>query len=139
MLKKLFQRRQPIQEGSSDRVDVILRLMFEIAISDGNLDKAELAILKKRASQISAVGEKSSDIIKKVIEETELSSSLYPTVKEINEEFSIDQKKEILQNLWELVAADGIINHYEENLFFKIAALIKIKRSQANQIKQRIS
>ena len=66
MLKKLFQRRQPIQEGSSDRVDVILRLMFEIAISDGNLDKAELAILKKRASQISAVGEKSSDVIKKV-------------------------------------------------------------------------
>ncbi|MDB9830066.1 TerB family tellurite resistance protein [Gammaproteobacteria bacterium] len=136
MLKKLFQRRQPIQEGSSDRVDVILRLMFEIATSDGNIDKAELAILKKRASQISAVGEKSSDIIKKVIEETELSSSLYPTVQEINKEFSIDQKKEILQNLWELVAADGVINHYEENLYFKIAELIKIKRSQANQIKQ---
>ncbi|MDC1140659.1 TerB family tellurite resistance protein [Gammaproteobacteria bacterium] len=136
MLKKLFQRRQPIQEGSSDRVDVILRLMFEIAASDGNIDKAELAILKKRASQISAVGEKSSDIIKKVIEETELSSSLYPTVQEINKEFSIDQKKEILQNLWELVAADGVINHYEENLYFKIASLMKIKRSQANQIKQ---
>jgi uncharacterized tellurite resistance protein B-like protein len=136
MLKKLFQRRQPIQEGSSDRVDVILRLMFEIATSDGNIDKAELAILKKRASQISAVGEKSSDIIKKVIEETELSSSLYPTVQEINKEFSIDQKKEILQNLWELVAADGVINHYEENLYFKIASLMKIKRSQANQIKQ---
>ena len=58
------------------------------------------------------------------------------TVKEINKEFSIVQKKEILQNLWELVAADGVINHYEENLFFKIAELIKIKRSQANQIKQ---
>lgn len=136
MLEKLFKRRQPIQEGSSDRVDVILRLMFEIAISDGNFDKAELAILKRRASQISAVGEKSSDVIKKVIEETKLSSSLYPTVQEINEEFSIDQKKEILQNLWELVAADGVINHHEENLFFKIAELIKIKRSQANQIKQ---
>ncbi|MDA9614880.1 TerB family tellurite resistance protein [Pseudomonadota bacterium] len=136
MLKKLFQKRQPIQEGGSDRVDVILRLMFEIAISDGNIDKAELAILKKRADQISDVGEKASEIIKKVIDETKLSSSLYPTVKEINEDFSLDQKKEILQNLWELVTADGIINHYEENLFFKIAELIKIKRSHANQIKQ---
>lgn len=136
MLKKLFQRRQSILEGSSDRVDVILRLMFEIAISDGNLDKTELAILKKRASQISTKGEKPSDIIRKVISETELSSSLYPTVKEINKDFSIAQKKEILQNLWELVAADGIINHYEENLFFKIAELLQIKRSQANQIKQ---
>jgi uncharacterized tellurite resistance protein B-like protein len=136
MLKKLFQKRQPIQEGSADRVDVILRLMFEIAVSDGNIDNAELAILKKRATQISAKGEKASDVIKKVIDETERSSSLYPTVKEINKEFSIVQKKEILQNLWELVAADGVINHYEENLFFKIAELLKIKRSQANQIKQ---
>jgi uncharacterized tellurite resistance protein B-like protein len=136
MLKTLFQKRQPIQEGSADRVDVILRLMFEIAISDGSIDKTELAILKKRAAKISASGEKASDIIKKVIDETALSSSLYPTVKEINEEFSVDQRKEILQNLWELVAADGIINHYEENLFFKIAELIKIKRAQANQIKQ---
>jgi uncharacterized tellurite resistance protein B-like protein len=135
MLKKLFQKRQPIQEGNEDRVDLILRLMFEIAISDGNIDKAELAILKKRAGQISDVGEKASDIIKKVIDETEISSSLYPTVKDINKEFSTEQKKEILRNLWELVAADGIINHYEENLFFKIAELIKIKRSHANQIK----
>ena len=116
MLKKLFQKRQPIQEGSADRVDVILRLMFEIAVSDGNIDNTELTILKKRATQISAEGEKASDLIKKVIDETERSSSLYPTVKEINNEFSIVQKKEILQNLWELVAADGVINHYEENL-----------------------
>jgi len=139
MLKKLFKKRQSIQKSNPDRVDVILRLMFEIAISDGSLDKTEMSILKQRAAKISIDGEKTSDIIKKVIDETEVSSSLYPTVKEINKDFSIDQKKEMLQNLWELVAADGVINHYEENLFFKIADLIKIKRSQANQIKQRNS
>ena len=139
MLKKLFKKRQSIQKSNPDRVDVILRLMFEIAISDGSLDKTELSILKQRAAKISTDGEKTSDIIKKVIDETEVSSSLYPTVKEINKDFSIDQKKEMLQNLWELVAADGVINHYEENLFFKIADLIKIKRSQANQIKQEAS
>ena len=139
MLKKLFQKRQPIQESSADRVDVILRLMFEIAMSDGNLDKVELAILKRRALQISAEKEKASDVIKKVIDETELSSSLYPTVQEINAELSIDQKKEILKNLWELVAADGVINHHEESLYFKIAELIRVKRSQAYQIKQEAS
>ena len=107
MLKKLFKKKQSILKDNSDRVDVILRLMFEIAISDGNLDKTELAMLKKRAAKISAVEENTSDLIKKVIDETERSSSLYPTVTEINHEFSLDQKKELLQNLWELVAADG--------------------------------
>ena len=41
--------------------------------------------------------------------------------------------------LWELVTADSVIDPYEENLYFKIAELIKIKRSAANQIKQEIS
>jgi len=41
-----------------------------------------------------------------------------------------------LSILWDLVAADSIIDPYEENLYFKIAELIKIKRSKANQIKQ---
>ena len=139
MLKKLFKKRQSIAELNKDRVDVVLRLMFEIAISDGNIDKAELAILKKHAAQLCKEKEKASDVIKKVIDETALSSSLYPTVKQINEEYSTDQKKEILRNLWELVAADGVISHYEENLYFKISELIKIKRSQANQIKQETS
>jgi uncharacterized tellurite resistance protein B-like protein len=110
--------------------------MFEIAMSDGTLDKSELAILKKRAENISAAEEKASDIIKRVIDEAAESSSLYPTVQEINKEFSFDQKAEVLKNLWELIAVDGIINHYEENLYFKIAELIKVKRSKANQIKQ---
>ena len=109
--------------------------MFEIAMSDGTLDKSELAMLKKRANQISSNNEKDSDVIKNVISEAEASSSLYPTVTKINTEFSIDQKKGLLKKLWRLVAADGVINHYEENLYFKIAELVKIKRSQANKIK----
>ncbi|MDC1107671.1 TerB family tellurite resistance protein [Gammaproteobacteria bacterium] len=136
MIRRLFKRRAPIEKASSERVDVVLRLMFEIAMSDGTLDKSELAILKKRAEHISATEEKASDIIKRVIDEAAESSSLYPTVQEINKEFSFDQKAEVLKNLWELIAVDGIINHYEENLYFKIAELIKVKRSKANQIKQ---
>tara|TARA_B110000483_G_scaffold153973_1_gene182994 strand:+ start:668 stop:1090 length:423 start_codon:yes stop_codon:yes gene_type:complete len=137
MFKNLFQKgksKDPL--NNENQRDVVLRLMFEIAMSDGNLDKSELHLLKKRAELISPKGLKASDMIKQVIEESESSVSLYPTVTKINEEYSVAQKKEVLNQLWELVAIDGIINHYEENLYFKIAELIKIKRSQANQIKQ---
>ena len=139
MIGRLFKKRAPIEKASSERVDVVLRLMFEIAMSDGTLDKSELAILKKRARHVSAEEEKASDVIKRAIDEAAESSSLYPTVQEINNEFSFSQKAEVLKNLWELIAVDGIINHYEENLYFKIAELIKVKRSKANQIKQETS
>lgn len=136
MFKNIFKKNQPSDLVDPSEIDVVLRLMFEIAMSDGSLDKSELEILQKRAKQISSDNEKASDVLKKVIDEAKVSVSLYPTVKEINAEFSITQKKELLKKLWGLVAADGVVDRYEENLYFKIAELIKIQRSQANQIKQ---
>ena len=136
MFKNIFKKNQPSELVDPGEIDVVLRLMFEIAMSDGSIDKSELEILQKRAKQISSENEKASDVLKKVIDEAKVSVSLYPTVNEINAEFSITQKKELLKKLWGLVAADGVVDRYEENLYFKIAELIKIQRSQANQIKQ---
>ena len=136
MFKNIFKKNQSNDVSDSMEIDVVLRLMFEIAMSDGSLDKSELDLLKKRAGQISTANEKASDVIKKVIDDAGSSTSLYPTVTKINAEYSLEQKKEILKKLWGLVTVDGIIDHYEENLYFKIAELIRIPRSQANKIKQ---
>ena len=100
------------------------------------MDPSELKLLKKRAGEITVKGETTSSVLKKIIDETEQSTSLYPTVKKINETYSQEQKLDLLKILWELVAADKLIDVYEENLYFKISELIRIKRSQANKIKQ---
>lgn len=137
MLKNLF-KAAVISKNSREKIpeDIILRLMFELAVSDGSLDRAEMAMLKKRASEISQDNEKITSIIKQAISGAENSTSLYPTVKTINESYSEEQKKDLLGMLWRVVAADGIIDHHEENLYFKIAELIRVRRSHANQIKQ---
>jgi uncharacterized tellurite resistance protein B-like protein len=132
MFENLFKKKSAPKLINTHEADVVLRLMFEIAISDGSLDKAELNMIKERANNIANTDEKASQII----DETQDSVSFYPTVKIINETHSIDEKKELLSVLWKLVTADSVIDAYEENLYFKIAELIKIKRSIANQIKQ---
>ena len=136
MFKKIFRKDKVQNATEAHGSDDVLRLMFEIAMSDGSLDKAELEILKTRAAKINLGDKKPSSIIKEVIDSAAISSSIYPTVTKINEEYSLDEKKEILAQLWQLVAIDGVINHYEENLYFKIAELLKVKRPHANQIKQ---
>lgn len=136
MLKNLFKKRQTIDLVNTHDADAALRLMFEIAISDGALAKTELELIKKRADKLATENVKASTIIKKIIDETEGSVSFYPSIKKINDTHSDEEKIELLKVLWELVTADSVIDAYEENLFFKIADLIKIKRSTANQIKQ---
>jgi len=139
MFESLFKKKSTSKIIETNEADVVLRLMFEIAISDGNLDKAELELIKKRASKSGNTDKKVSKIIKRIIDETEESVSFYPSVKEINDTYSLEEKKELLSVLWNLVKADSVIDAYEENLYFKIAELIKIKRSLANQIKQKNS
>jgi len=139
MFESLFKKKSTSKIIEINEADVVLRLMFEIAISDGSLDKAELELIKKRASRSGNTDEKVSKIIKRIIDETEDSVSFYPSVKEINDTYSLEEKKELLSVLWNLVTADSVVDAYEENLYFKIAELIKIKRSLANQIKQQNS
>ena len=136
MLKNLLKKKQSLQVINTHEADAALRLMFEIAISDGALDKSELQLIKKRADKIATKDEKASTIVKKIIDETEESVSFYPSIKKINDSHSNEEKIELLKVLWELVTADSVVDAYEENLYFKIAELIKIKRSTANRIKQ---
>ena len=136
MLKNLFKQKKPLKVLDIHEADVALRLMFEIAISDGTLDSAELNLIKKRADKIATEDLKASTIVKKIIDETEESVSFYPSIKKINDSHSYEEKIELLKVLWELVTADSVVDAYEENLYFKIAELIQIKRSTANQIKR---
>ena len=140
MLKDLFKKKPATNIiDSHNEADVVLRLMFEIAISDGNLDENELKIIKERASIVSGKDRKSSTIIKKIIDDAQESVSFYPFVKKINETHSNEEKEDLLKLLWKLVTADSVVDAYEENLYFKIADLLKIKRVTANQIKQQNS
>tara|TARA_B100001057_G_scaffold37010_1_gene33510 strand:- start:55 stop:477 length:423 start_codon:yes stop_codon:yes gene_type:complete len=139
MLNKIFSKKTTKILADENNSDLLLRLMFEIAMSDGKLDNSELALIKKRAEDTHTEDIKVSDIIKKIIDESEQSVSFYPTVLKINNEYSQQEKKDLLKILWELVTADSVVDVYEENLYFKIADLLKIKRVIANQIKQQNS
>ena len=139
MLKDLFKTKPSLDLINTHEADVALRLMFEIAISDGKLDREELQLIKERAQKIAPEELKISKIIKKIIDETEDSVSIYSTIKKVNETHSLNEKKDLLAVLWEIVAADNVIDPYEENLYFKIAELIKVKRTEANQIKHQNS
>ena len=136
MLKNFFIKKQSAKVINSNEADVALRLMFEVAISDGVIDASELKLIKKRADEIATEDKKASTIVKKIIDDAENSTSFYPSIKKINKSFSNEEKIELLKILWKLVIADSAVDPYEENLYFKIAELIKIKRPIANQIKQ---
>ncbi len=99
MLKKLFSKKESISLIGEQETDVVLRLMFEIAISDGRLDAAELELIKKRVREIAPEDSTVSSIIKQMIDQSMESVSLYPTVKKINDTYEKRDKEELLKLL----------------------------------------
>ena len=69
MIKNLFKKSIALADDEKAESDLALRLMFEIAISDGTLDSAELDIIKKRAQGSSNAELSVSSIVKKIIDE----------------------------------------------------------------------
>ena len=93
MLKNLFIKRKSIEQISFPEADVALKLMFEMAMIDGSLDKAELELIKKRVIEIAPEDAAISAIIKKMIDQSLESVSLYPTVKKVNDAYENEEKE----------------------------------------------
>ena len=81
MFKQIFSKKDSIDKLSFPEVDVALRLMFEVAMSDGNLDKTELKLLKNRVQEIAPLEIVASNVMKTMVNESMKSVSLYPTIK----------------------------------------------------------
>ena len=140
MFKNLFNKKESIKKiSASHDVDIALRLMIEIALIDGDLDKTELSIIQDRVKKITNADSEISTIVSKKIKESKNSVSFYPSIRKINETYSSEEKNELMKILWKLVSADSVIDAYEENLYFRIAELLQIKRSSANQIKHELT
>ena len=115
-----------------------LRLLIHLALSDGKIDESEIVELKK------FIYEKSLSVnidtfLDKEIDNVEISSSFFEEISKINSNFNQNNKINLLEKIWKLILIDGAIDPYEENLFYRIGELIKIKRSFLNKIKSRLS
>ena len=115
-----------------------LRLLIHMAIADGILDSSE----RKELARFINVNFDESEItftLDEEISNVENSSSFFEEISKINSEFDEEAKINLLKEIWLIIIADCQINPYEENLFYRIGELIKIKRSLLNKVKSRLS
>ena len=111
-----------------------LELMISFALADGNISKQEENII------LDYINKKITENDNKKIYSDILSASLeiislHDQVQEINNHYNNEEKLELLKDIWLLILSDQVIDKYEENLFYRIGDLMKIKRSKLNQIK----
>ena len=128
-----------VQEESQDPSlinNACAALLIEIAYADKDFDESEKMSLKNSLMTTYKIDEIEIDeLIIDASQSVQESTSLYGYTRIVNDEFSYDEKLNLLKNLWKIAYADGNLDKYEEHLLRKISDLIHISHSDYINIK----
>ena len=102
-------------------------LMVEMANSDGSITDEEYEGITNSIQKVFNIEiEKIKELIKISKEELKESASLYEFSGVINENFSHNEKIELMDQLWRLIYTDNKLDKYEDKLIKQIGGMLKL-------------
>lgn len=133
-IKSFFCELTNADESTLDTTDskqlAAAALMIEVATIDTHFDPLEIkALIKELQRQFQIADEVLHQLIDIAKQEAEDSTSLFQFTRCVNDEFSIEEKFDLLVGMWRIAFADGNLDKYEEYMVRRIADLIYVPHS----------
>ena len=111
-------------------------LAYEVAKADGAIDINELNKIKAEVENKSnELGLNSEEVLLTIEKQSNESISFNDFINQINNNFSQDQKIQMIEFLWQTAFADNILDVDEERLIRRIADMIRIKDMKVLKLK----
>ncbi len=111
-------------------------LAYELARSDGSITQEELSILMSEIEKIAEkVGKEKEELFKIIKIYSKESVSFYEFVEDINQNYSKQEKLNLLKLMWKTAYADKKLDVNEEKLIRRLANLINIKDMEVLKLK----
>ena len=114
-------------------------LMTRAAWLDGTLDKVEenaLRDLMMKRFEISP-GE-ADEILKAAADDLDKSNDLYRYTKDLRDNFDADERLKLIEMIWEVVYADGVLHDFEATLMRRLAGLLYVDDRDSGEAKKRV-
>ena len=122
--------------------DFIYFCKLDSGLGDGMTDQAvtEMARAVELAlrEQFGLSERETRELADLAAQEAEEAVSLYQFTGLINRHFSPGEKLQVVENLWRVALADGVLDKYEEALVRKISELIYVPHRDFMQAKHRV-
>jgi len=145
MVKRFFSKTRANDSNTAEQNTVhdlcvaTCALFVEMARIDGTFSQAELeAILSILKEKYGLSGEHADALIEEADKERDQSIDLWQFARLINENYSTDEKIEIVETLWQIVYVDGKMDQYEHYLMNKLKNLLRLSHSQLIDAKLKV-
>ena len=128
-LKTFFDKKTDLTEISFDSEKIaVVALLISTAKYDGNFDESERLEIHNLIKNYFSLSSESTDDLFKAAEKIENEANdLQQFTRSLNKLLNEEEKLKIVELIWKIVMADGIIDNYEENLVRRLSGLLYLQ------------
>jgi len=139
-LKKLFAVAETPQQVKQDNLQLAAAaLLVEAAVMDGTFGDDERAVvlrlLKERFDLDTGDAATLMDEAETAIAQ---SNELYTLTRTIKDNFEHQERIGMIEMLWEVAYADGVLDDYESNLVRRLAGLLYVSDRDSGEARKRV-
>lgn len=137
-LKSLFESETETVAPAVDQVHLAAAaLLVRAAQMDGEIGGHEKQVLDRiTGPSFGLSAEEAQALLALAEQEANEANDLFHWTNLINKNFEYPHKLMLVELLWQVVLADGVIDDYESNLIRRVAGLIHVSDVDAGQAKQ---
>lgn len=127
-------------EAEHERIHVATCvLLLEMAHTDGEFHAMEGTLIQDLLRHKFDLSEQATaELMEYARQEREVSLDLYQFARQINENFTPDEKLEMMEVLWRIIYADGVLDKYEDYLVRQLATLLRLSHRQMIDAKVKV-
>jgi uncharacterized tellurite resistance protein B-like protein len=129
-----------LSQGGDELQLAVAALLLEAAVVvDGDFDPHEREIVLRVLQRCFSLSVEDAQLLIAGAERrVELSSQLFGFTSTVNGRLSRERKIELIEMLWEVAYADGVLDPLEDTLLRRIAGLIDVSDHDRGEAKRRV-
>lgn len=126
--------------GPRDELQLALAaLLVEVAHSHDHFDEHERAVVARLLERRFKLSQQDARALLEAGErEASRSAELFHLIRIVNERLSFAQRVELVEMLWEVAYADGVLDQYEDSLLRRVGGLIYVPDRDRGMARQRV-
>jgi uncharacterized tellurite resistance protein B-like protein len=139
LLSYLTGSEAPAAEPGADELHLaVAALLIEAARMDDNFDLAEKATIGRLLAERFELGPDAVNALVAAAEKRVRDTAQYfPFTREITKRMTTEQRVKIIEMLWEVAYADGVLDPHEDALLRQIAGLIHVPDRDRGEARKR--
>ena len=113
-------------------------LLVEAALMDDQFDaKERTAILQLLMTRFELSEAATEALLETARARVDKASQLFGFTRVVNDRFTLEERIELMEMLWQVAYADGRLDDYEANLMRRISGLIHVSDRESGQARKR--